>query len=222
MSDADNVTRERGAPGPARDARDARRGLRVAAAILGALAIASFVAVWALPNMAGPFFVQVSALVAPRAAANGPTLIVADRAPTRATALDVGVEVLNNYPLSVVLGTGRVAFQAAVYRRAPGGQLVQVWETNANDPILEEGSDSPVGGGSAGGAAVVPTGMSRHDMTSSTTGFSLVDSSGAPLAAGVYYLRVWAYGIASQLVPLSLDGGTDPLGAPTDVPAPSN
>lgn len=194
----------------------------MAAAVLGVIAIAGFVAVWALPNIGGPFFVRVSALVAPRAAANGPTLIVADSAPTRASALDIGVEVTNDYPLSVVLGTGRVAFQAAVYRRGAGGQLVRVWETNVDDPILEEGSDSPVGGGSAGGAAVVPTGTSRHDLTGATAGFSLVDSSGAPLAAGVYYLRVWAYGIASKLVPLSLDGGTDPLGVPTDVPAPSN
>jgi hypothetical protein len=199
-----------------------RRAVRLSVVLLGGMAIAAFVVVWALPNVAGPYFVDVSALVAPRTAANAPTVIVADRAPIQATALDVGVEVVNHYPLSVVLGTGRTAFQAAVYRRNATGRLVRVWQATVDDPLLEEGSDSPVGGGSAGGAAVVPAGTSSHDLTSSTAGFSLVAASGAPLETGVYYLRVWAYGIASQLVPLSLDGGTDPLGTPTDVPAPSN
>jgi hypothetical protein len=199
-----------------------RHAVRLSIAFVGALTIAAFVGAWALPNMAGPFFVQVSALVAPRTAASGPTVTVADRSPTQASALDVGVEVVNHYPLSVVLGTGRTAFQAAVYRRDATGHLVRVWQANADDPVLEEGSDSPVGGGSAGGAAVIPSGTLRHDLTGSTTGFSLVDSTGTPLSAGVYYLRVWAYGIGSQLVPLALDGGIDPLGMPTDLPAPSN
>jgi len=199
-----------------------RRALRFSVTLVGAVAIAAFVAVWALPNMAGPMFVEVSALVAPRTAASGPTVIVADRAATQATALDVGVEVVNHYPLSVMLGTGRTAFQAAVYRRDAAGQLVRVWQASVDDPVLEEGSDSPAGGGAAGGAAVVPSGTSRHDLTGSTAGFSLVGSSGTPLVAGVYYLRVWAYGIASQLVPIALDGGTDQLGPPTDLPVPSN
>jgi len=198
------------------------RGLRLVVAIVVALAIAAFVATWALPNMAGPLFVQVSVLVAPRPGVTGPTVIIADRAPVQATALDIGVEVVNHYPLGVVLGTGRTAFQAAIYRRDATGQLVRVWQTSANDPLLEEGSDSPVGGGSSGGAAVVPSGTTRHDLTSSTAWFNLVGGPGAPLEAGVYYLRVWAYGIGSQLVPISLDGGTDPLGTPADLPAPSN
>ena len=68
----------------------------------------------------------------------------------------------------------------------------------------------------------VPSGASRHDLTGSTAGFSLLDASGAPLTAAVYYLRVWAYGVASPLVPIALDGGVDPLGPPTDLPAPSS
>lgn len=195
---------------------------RLSIAVVAALTIAAFVGAWALPNMAGPFFVQVSALVAPRAASSGPTVTVAGRAPTQASALDVGVEVVNHYPLSVVLGTGRTAFQAAVYQRDATGHLVRVWQASVNDPALEEGSDSPAGGGSAGGAATIPSGTSRHDLTGSTTGFSLVATTGTPLPAGVYYLRVWAYGIGSQLVPVALDGGIDPLGTPTDLPAPSN
>jgi hypothetical protein len=184
--------------------------------------MAALVFVWALPNMAGPAFVQVSALVAPRSTATGPTVVVADRAPVEASALDIGVEVVNHYPISVVLGTGRTAFQAAIYRRDAGGQLVRVWQANVDDPALEEGSDSPVGGGAAGGAAVIPSGTSRHDLTATATAFNLTDATGAPLPAGVYYLRVWAYGIGSQLVPMAIDGGTDPLGPPTDVAAPSN
>ena len=199
-----------------------RRAVRLSVAIVAALAIVAFVATWALPNMAGPLFVQVSALVAPRPSVSGPTVMIADRAPVQATALDVGVEVVNHYPLSVVLGTGRTAFQAAVYRRDTTGHLVRVWQANLNDPLLEEGSDSPVGGGSAGGAAVIASGTTRHDLTSPTTWLNLVGGPGAALPAGVYYLRVWAYGIGSQLVPIALDGGTDPLGTPTDLPTPSN
>jgi hypothetical protein len=182
----------------------------------------AFVAVWALPNMAGPAFVEVSALVAPRASASGPTITIAGLAPVQATALDVGVEIVNRYPLGVVVGVSGPAYQAVVYRREQNGQLARVWQTTADDPALEEGSDSPVGGGSAGNAAVVPSGASRHDLTGSTAGFSLVDATGAPLAAGVYYLRVWAYGIASGLVPIALDGGVDPLGPPAGLPAPSS
>ena len=196
---------------------------RKAVLAAGAVAlVAVFAAAWALPNMAGPAFVEVRALVAPRASASGPTIAIAGLAPVQAGALDVGVEIVNHYPLGVVVGVSGPAFQAAVYRRDQNGRLTRVWQTNADDPALEEGSDSPVGGGSAGNAAVVPSGASRHDLTGSTAGFRLVDAAGAPLSAGVYYLRVWAYGIASGLVPIALDGGVDPLGPPADPPSPSS
>lgn len=181
----------------------------------------AFTAFWALPNMAGPAFVQVRAVVAARARAAGPTVAIGGAAAVQAGAIDVSVEVDNRYPLSVVVGSGRTAFQAAAYRRDSSGHLARVWQTSVNDPALEEGSDSPIGGGSAGGAAVVPSGASRHNLTGSTAGFSLIDATGAPLTPGVYYLRVWAYGIASPLVPIALDGGVDPLGPPTDLPQPT-
>lgn len=198
------------------------RAGRIVLLAVGALLIGAFVAVWALPNMAGPAFVEVRALVAARASATGPTITIAGRAPVQAGALDVGVEIVNHYPLDVVVGTDGAAYQAAVYRRDSAGAMIRVWQTSVDDPALEEGSDSPVGGGSAAGAAVVPSGASRHDLTGSTAGFSLLDATGAPLAAAVYYLRVWAYGVASPLVPIALDGGVDPLGPPTDLPAPSS
>jgi hypothetical protein len=199
-----------------------RRSLRLsrfgqAVAVAGmAILVAAFVLVWALPNVAGPEFVEVRALVAPRASDTGPTIVIGGLAPSRAAALDVGVEVVNHYPLQVVVGTDGAAFQAVVYRRDGAGKLVRVWQTSTDDPVLEEGSDSPVGGGTSAGAAQVPTGTSRHDLTGSTAGFSLIDATGNPLAAGVYYLRVWAYGIASPLVPMALNGGVDPLGPPSN------
>ena len=197
------------------------RGGRAVLLVAGVLLVVAFVTVWALPNIAGPAFVEVRAMVAGRASATGPTVAIAGRSPIQAGALDIGVEIVNHYPLDVVVGTSGPAFQAVVYRRDGGGQLTRVWQTSVDDPALEEGSDSPVGGGSTSGAAVVPTGASRHDLTGTTAGFSLTDAAGAPLGPGVYYLRVWAYGVASVLVPIALDGGIDPLGPPTDLPPPA-
>jgi hypothetical protein len=197
-----------------------RAGRDILIAVGGVLA-GAFVAVWALPNMAGPAFLSVRALVATQASASGPTITIAGLAPVRASALNVGVEVTNAYPLGVVVGVDGVAFQAVVYRREANGRLSRAWQASLDDPALEEGSDSPVGGGSASAAAVVPSGASRHDLSGSTSGFSLLDAAGKPLAAGVYYLRVWAYGIASSLVPIAVDGGVDPLGPPSDLPAPA-
>jgi hypothetical protein len=190
---------------------------------LGGLAVIlgfGFLGGWVLPNVAGPAFLQVRALAEPRLSATGPTVVIGGRAPVQASAIDIGLEVVNQYPLAVVVGTSRNSYQAAVYERDPNGHLIRVWQLGVNDPILEEGSDSPAGGGPDGGAAVVPSGTSRHDITGSSSPFSLTDSAGRPLASGVYYMRVWAYGIGSGLVPLSIDGGVDTLGPPPDLPAP--
>ncbi len=198
------------------------RAFRLALALLGLVAVGAFVGVWVLPNVAGPIFLQVRALAAPRLSTTGPTISIEGGAPVHASALDVGVEVTNRYPLSVVVGTGAIAYKAAVYRHDAGGQVTRVWQSGVGDPALEEGSNSPAGGGSASGAAVVTAGTSRHDITGSATPFALTDSSGQPLPAGVYYLQVWAYGIGSGPVPISIDDGSDPLGPPSNLPAPAD
>jgi hypothetical protein len=87
------------------------------------------------------------------------------------------------------------------------------------DPTIEEGSDSPVGGGPSGAAAVVPPGISLHDITDATNELALSGLSGAGADVGVYYIRVWAYGIGSPLLPFALDGGVDPLGPPSKLPS---
>ncbi|MGZ6314226.1 MAG: hypothetical protein ACXWNI_01160 [Candidatus Limnocylindrales bacterium] len=194
------------------------RGRSILALVLAGGAVA-FTAVWALPNIAGASFVQVRAVVTARAAAAGPTVVIGGGTPVQADAVDVSVEVDNRYPLGVVLGTGPTAFRAAAYQRDANGKLVLAWQVGAGDPTVEEGSDSPVGGGPGDGAIVVPSGVTRHGLTQGSKPFSFVDARGALLASGVYYLRVWAYGIGSPLVPMALGGGTDPLGTPTDLPA---
>ena len=204
-----------GTRGPAR-----RRAVRAVLVGLAVLLGFGFLGGWVLPNVAGPAFLQVRALVAPRLSPTGPTVVIGGRAPVQASAIDIGLEVSNRYPLAVTVGTGPSSYQAAVYGRDPDGRLTMVWQLGANDPTLEEGSDSPAGAGPGNGAAVVPSGTSRHDLTGSSTPFSLSDSTGQPLASGVYYMRVWAYGIGSGLVPISVDGGVDPLGPPPDMPAP--
>ena len=193
----------------------------MALAVAMVVVIVAFTVVWALPNMAGTAFVQVRALVAATAAADGPAVAIDGAAAVQAGSIQVSVEIDNRYPLSVVVGSGRTAYQAAAYRRDPNGHLTLVWGIGVNDPALEEGSDSPIGGTGSDVAAVVPSGVSRHVVAARETSFRLKDASGAPLVQGVYYLRVWAYGIGSPLVPLSLDNGVDPLGPPRDLPAPT-
>jgi hypothetical protein len=188
--------------------------------LLGALAasLAIFAFGWALPNVAGSMFVSVRAVVTPIAADTGPTVIVSSGDAIQARALSLDVEVTNGYPLGVVLGTDPIAYVGAIYAHDSGGQLSRVWRSGLGDPAIEEGSDSPVGGGTAGGAIVVPPGSTRHQVAGGASAFSLTDAAGAPLPAGVYYVRVWAYGIASPLVPFFVDVSSDPLGPPTSLP----
>lgn len=194
-----------------------RRTLLTLVLVAGMVA---FTAAWIVPNVAGAAFVQVRAVVTARPAASGPTIVIGGGSAISATALDISVEIENHYPLGVVLGTGPAAYQAAAYRRDDSGKLIRVWQIGSGDAVVEEGSDSPVGGGPSDAAVVVPPGRSNHAITAAATPFRLVDVTGASLTSGVYYLRVWAYGIGSPLVPLALSGGMDPLGPPTDLPAP--
>jgi hypothetical protein len=193
-----------------------RRSILAVVVVAGLVA---FTAAWAVPNMAGSAFVQVRAVVTAKTATVGPIVVIGGKPAVQASAVDVAVEINNGYPLGVVLGTGATAFQAAAYRRDDAGKLIRVWRIGAGDATVEEGSDSPVGGGPADAAVVVPPGLTRRSITDGSTPFSFVDATGTALPPGFYYLRVWAYGIGSPLVPLALGGGTDPLGPPADLPA---
>ena len=202
--------------------RNMRRG---ALALMVAAALAGLGVFWAVPNMAGAAFVSVRAVAVPRnqaGVAGAPpsvlsSVIVGGSPAVRASALDVSVEVVNSYPLSVVLPTSNVPFEAAVYQRDSNGKLNRIWHATGYDPTLEEGSDSPMGGTGRNSAAVITPGSTSHSIGAGSSAFAL-EANGAPLPAGVYYLRVWAYGIGSPLLPLALDGGQDPLGAPVELP----
>lgn len=185
--------------GPAR-----RRSLRFAAAALGVVAATVLAVGWALPNVAGGVFVHVKAVVRAVPSASGPSVLVGAGPAVRAGSLAIAVDVENAYPLSVVLGSDPIAYTAAVYARGSSGSLAKVWQSGTGDPTAEEGSDSPVGGGSAKGAVVVPPGVTRHDVASGGSAFPLTGSDGA-VAGGVYYVKVWAYGIGSSLVPISVE-----------------
>lgn len=205
-----------------RAVRGSRPGQLLVATLIGAVVVA-FVAGWALPNIAGPAFVQVRAVATTRTGSGaGPLVAIAGEPPVRAAALAVTVELDNRYPLSVVLGASPTAFQAAIYRHDSVGKWTLVWRRGAGDPTVEEGSDSPVGGGSAGGAAAVPSGITRHAVANGSAAFPLVDARGLSISPGVYYLRVWGYGIGSPLVPLAIGGATDASGIPTDLPSEPN
>jgi hypothetical protein len=193
---------------------------RAILAVVVAAGVVAFTVAWALPNVAGSTFVQVRAVVTARAASSGPTVVIGGHPAIQANGVDISVEVDNHYPLSVVLGTSPTAFRAAAYLRDGAGKLTLAWQTGVGDATVEEGSDSPVGGGPADGAVVVPSGVTRHGITDGSQPFTLVNATGVALSPGVYYLKVWAYGIGSPLVPMALSGGTDPLGSPADLPAP--
>jgi hypothetical protein len=178
---------------------------------------------WALPNIAGPAFVRVRAVASAAANSGDGTAVAIGSAPSvRATSVNVTVELENRYPLAVVLGADPIAFKAAVYSHDASGRWILAWQAGAGDAAVEEGSDSPIGGGSASGAAAVPSGLSRHSIASGTAAFSLVDARGLSIGPGVYYLRVWGYGIGSPLLALNVGGGTDPWGPPRDLPPAPN
>jgi hypothetical protein len=198
----------------------AGRARRAILAVVIVAVVGVFTVAWALPNVAGSAFVHVRAVVTARAASSGPTVVIGGDAAVQASGVDISVEVDNHYPLSVVLGTSPTAFRAAAYLRDDTGKLTLAWQTGVGDATVEEGSDSPVGGGPTDGAAVVPSGVTRHVITAGSQPFSLVNATGVAMSSGVYYLKVWAYGIGSPLVPMALSGGTDPLGPPADLPAP--
>ncbi len=192
--------------------------VRLAAGGLAAVALIAFSGIWALPNVFGSTFVHVRAVVTPvesvpaatspsaGSSAVGPSVTLASGRTVRADRLEIAADVENAYPLSVVLGSDPIAYTAAVFARTAGdGSLVRVWESGAGDPTIEEGSDSPVGGGSAKGAVVVPPGTMRHAVAEGDAAFVLVRPQGSSVAPGIYYVRVWAYGIASPLVPVSID-----------------
>jgi hypothetical protein len=207
---------------PGRSVRGSRPGKLLLAALIGAVVVA-FVAGWALPNIAGPAFVQVRAVATVRTGTgDGPTVAIGGQTTMRSGALNVTVELTNLYPLAVVLGASPTAFKAAIYRHDGTTQWTLVWHQGAADPIVEEGSDSPVGGGSAGGAASVPSGITRHQIANGSTAFPLVDARGLSISPGVYYLRVWGYGIGSPLVSVAIGGATDASGIPADLPAEPN
>ena len=67
-----------------------RVGLAVAAAAVAILAIA--VPLWALPNIAGPAFVRVRAVVSPTIAANGTEVAVGANPTVRASTLGIAVD----------------------------------------------------------------------------------------------------------------------------------
>jgi hypothetical protein len=182
------------------------RGGRLALGVATGIVLAAFVAVWAIPNVAGAAFVDVRAVAVAHASADGTMTAVGGSPAVAADRIDVSVEVVNNYPLSVVVGASSSGndFRATVYRRDSGGRLTAVWHGSTSDPALEEGSDSPVGGSSSDVAALIAPGASRHLIAGGSSAFTLVGARGALVAPGIYYLRVSAYGIASPMVPISI------------------
>ncbi len=182
-----------------------RLRLLLALPIAAAVVVAIVVAVL-LPNVAGSSFVEVRVVARPAetSATGAATVVVVDGGPaTRAGRLELEAHVSNRYPLPVVLGFRGPAFRAAVYARRQDGTLERVWEASTDDPVVEEGSDSPAGDTGSRAATIDPGSTSRAVATGATA-FKWQSRNGAMLPPGYYFLRVWAYGIASGLTPIAL------------------
>lgn len=172
--------------------------------ILVAVAVA-VVAVVLLPNVAGSAFVEVRAVARPAetSSSRAATVVVGDGPATRAGRLELEAQVSNRYPLPVVVGFRGPAFRAVIYSRPPDGVLERVWEASLDDAVLEEGSESPAGDSGSRAAAIDP-GSTTRPVATGQTAFRWRTHSGAALAPGFYFLRVWAYGIPSGLTPIAL------------------
>ncbi|MDQ3871420.1 MAG: hypothetical protein M3301_07390 [Chloroflexota bacterium] len=175
-------------------------GLLVALAIAAAFTFAVL-----LPNVAGSAFVQVRAVARPEgsSSARAATVIVGDGPATRAARLELDAHVTNRYPLPVVVGFRGPALRATIYLRKEDGSLEGVWQTTLEEAALEEGSDSPADGGASRAAPLDP-GSTTKAVATGDTAFRWESRTGARLGTGLYFLRVWAYGIPSALTPLSI------------------
>lgn len=182
----------------------ARRRLLLGGLVIGLLVV---VVGWGLPNIAGFMFVDVQAVVTADGDPGGVPVLIGAQPAVNARSIQIVAQIHNSYPLPVVLGSGTSAFQSEVFQRRPDGTLTRVWQTTAADPSVEEGSDSPMGGDGSQIATLVPSGTSSYQITDSTTRLELVDSAGRPLLSGQYFVRVWAYGIGSPLVPVDVGAG---------------
>jgi hypothetical protein len=165
-----------------------------AAVILGA---------WAIPTFAGRSFVEVTVRIVPIAGAPpaGREIVLPDGSTAPSGRLRVDIEITNRYPLPVTVDFRGSAFGASlVDRTAAGGE--PAWRASSEDPLLEQGDESPDGGMGGDSARVIRLAPGTTLVT--TDGLTLDLATSAGVASGIYSLEVTAYGIAGSPQPISI------------------
>ncbi|MGH2467215.1 MAG: hypothetical protein ACRDGL_05750 [Candidatus Limnocylindrales bacterium] len=165
---------------------------RILLAAFLALATVVTVAVYLLPNVTAASFITVQAIVSCDGRTSGPGMSPAEPCSQR---LEVAISIDDGYPMPVTLGFAGNAFEAQL-RATVGGRAV--WAAVADDPSLEQTSDSGVGEGDR--AAVVPSGTTRPGLSWPL----ILDLGAARIAPGTYQLTVRAYGIESTALDLRI------------------
>ncbi|HEY8437087.1 MAG TPA: hypothetical protein VIK65_00615 [Candidatus Limnocylindrales bacterium] len=160
--------------------------------------------VWAVPSFGARLFVDVAARVTP-VAGGGVTnrsVVLADGSVASSSRLRIEVAVTNHYPIPVVVEFGGSAIHAELVARDRPGEP-PVWRSTGDDPSLESGDDSP----DAGTSRVVVVQPGTTTLPSAAAGMILDASSAAAIPAGIYALRVSAFGVDASPALLSIVDG---------------
>jgi len=167
------------------------------------IAVAVILGGWAVPTFAGRYVVNVTGRIVavPDRLASGRAIVLPDGSLASSGRARVDIEITNHYPLPVMLDFHGSAFQAGLMSRdETGGQ--PVWQTSADDPLLEQADDSPDGGGSSRVIRIQP-----GTTTVTADGLALDLAKGSTAAPGIYSLQISAYGIAGAPLLLSIVDG---------------
>jgi len=174
-------------------------------AALGALALVVVGGVWAVPNVAGPAFVDVQLIATPVAGepGAGQRLITLGDGPTMvAVAIRISISIEGRYPLPVVVPWTDPPLRVELQAQPDEGVGSTVWTLTGSAAELEGGADSPDGPAGRGLVLIRPGWIELA--IGSSDGSRLVDDAGADLAVGRYVLQAWAFDIASATLPLEI------------------
>jgi hypothetical protein len=182
--------------------RGPRRGAVRLLVVAGALLL---VFGWLTPNAAAGWLAAVRVY----ASCDGGTPVAAPHALPCDGRLRVTFAVEDHYLLPVTASFDGPAFAITLSALGPGAAATPAWAVSADDPALEEGSDSPAGGGSR--AALIAPGVTWPSVPGLAAQATL-DLGTSRIPQGTYALRVTAYGLTST--PLQVIVGPHAVGVP--------
>jgi hypothetical protein len=118
------------------------------------------------------------------------------------TRVQIRVAVTNRYPLPVTLGFRGSAIRATLVARDHPGEA-PLWRDTVDDPSLESGDDSPDAGTDR--VVVLQPGTT---LIPSAAAELILDASSSEIPAGIYSVRVSAFGLdAAPALVSVIDGG---------------